>query len=122
VDICGPSNLITFVKTTPREWRRWLAELVGDSEKDKEFLEERSPIKYVENVKADLLIIQGANDPRVVKAESDQMVEKLRSMGKYVEYYVFEDEGHGISKYGNLVKMGKMIVDFFERRLGDIAR
>lgn len=117
ISICGPSNLITFTKTIRPEWRRWLEELVGDAEKDREMLEERSPINYIDDVKSDLLVIQGANDPRVIKSESDQMVEKLREAGKHVEYYVFEDEGHGISKYNNLVKMGRMIVDFFERRL-----
>lgn len=119
VDICGPSNLLTFIKTAPKEWSRYMEEWIGDPEKDEQLLKERSPINYIENVKADLLVIQGANDPRVVKAESDQMVERLRNAGKYVEYYVFEDEGHGISKYSNLVKMGKMIVEFFERRLGE---
>ena len=59
---------------------------------------ERSPITYVENTKAPLLVIQGANDPRVAKAESDQMVDKLRSLGREVEYVVFDDEGHGVHK------------------------
>ena len=62
-------------------------------------------------------MIQGARDPRVVKAESDQNVEKLREAGKYVEYHVFEDEGHGATKKGNRLKMEKMTIDFFERRL-----
>ena len=65
---------------------------------------ERSPITYIENVKTPLLVIQGAKDPRVVKAESDQLVDKLRELGREVEYVVFEDEGHGFTKRQNEVR------------------
>ena len=74
VDIVGPSDLITFVRSVPPTWRRMMSVWVGDPETDAEFLRERSPITHVENVRAPLLVLQGANDPRVVKAESDQMV------------------------------------------------
>src|SRR5690606_13590572 len=79
VDIVGPSNLVTFVQSVPPFWRAVLKEWVGDAEEDREALVERSPITYVDQLRAPLLVIQGANDPRVVKAESDQMVEKLRA-------------------------------------------
>jgi len=117
VDMFGPSDLLTHVRSYRAEMSRHVRELVGDPDEDEELLRERSPINYVDDVKADLLVIQGARDPRVVKAESDQIVEKLREAGKYVEYHVFEDEGHGATKKGNRVKMEKMTIDFFERRL-----
>ena len=66
---------------------------VGNPETEVDFLMERSPITYVDNVRAPLLVIQGANDPRVVKGESDQMVERLRELERDVEYVVFDDEG-----------------------------
>lgn len=117
VDMFGPSNLLTQVKSYRAEMSKHVKELVGDPKEDADLLRERSPINYVENIKADLLVIQGANDPRVVKAESDQIVQKLREAGKHVEYHVFEDEGHGVTKMRNRVKTEKMIIDFFERRL-----
>jgi dipeptidyl aminopeptidase/acylaminoacyl peptidase len=80
--------------------------LVGDLEKEEGFLNERSPITYVDKIKAtmNLLIIQGANDPKVVKNESDQIVERLRNKGIRAEYMIFDDEGHGFTKYSNLIK------------------
>lgn len=117
VDIVGPSNLVTFTKTVPPHWRRMLAEWVGDPESEADFLMERSPISYVENVRADLLIIQGANDPRVSKAESEQIVEKLKAMGRNVEYMLFEDEGHGFTKSTNTLKAFKATAEFLENRL-----
>ena len=104
VDIVGPSNLLTFVKTVPPFWIRFVNEWVGNPEMEAEFLRERSPITYIDQVRAEMLIIQGANDPRVNKAESDQMVERLRANGRSVEYMVFEDEGHGFTKRTNLMK------------------
>ena len=106
VDIVGPSNLVTFTKSVPEYWKRFMGELVGDPEKEEDFLKERSPITYVDKIKStvNLLIIQGANDPRVVKNESDQIVERLRDRGTSIEYMVFDDEGHGFTKYSNLIK------------------
>jgi dipeptidyl aminopeptidase/acylaminoacyl peptidase len=63
------------------------------------FLRERSPITYIGNIKADLLIIPGVNDPKVAKYESDQIVEHLRSIGRIVEYMILEDEAHGFTEY-----------------------
>ena len=77
-----------------------MGEWVGDPEKEEDFLKERSPITYVDNIKStiNLLIIQGANNPKVVKNESDQIIERLRDKGIGVEYMVFDDEGHGFTK------------------------
>jgi dipeptidyl aminopeptidase/acylaminoacyl peptidase len=117
VDIFGPSNLITFAKAVPPTWRRMMKKFVGDPEEDADLLRERSPLTYIDNVKAPLLVIQGANDPRVVKSESDQLVDKLRSLGRTVEYVVFEDEGHGFTKRKNELATMRGSVDWLERYL-----
>jgi dipeptidyl aminopeptidase/acylaminoacyl peptidase len=118
VDIFGPSNLITFAKTVPPFWLRFMKKWVGDVETEADFLRERSPITYIDGVRADLLIIQGANDPRVNKAESDQMVERLRALGRNVEYMVFPDEGHGFTRTENLLKAVGASARFLVERLG----
>ncbi len=117
VDIVGPSNLITFARAVPPFWKRYMRQWVGDPDEDAALLRERSPITYVDNVRAPLLVIQGANDPRVVKGESDQMVERLRSLGRTVEYMVFEDEGHGFTKTANSLKALRATAEWFERHL-----
>ena len=117
VDIVGPSNLLTFVRSVPPTWRRMMATWVGDPEADEALLRERSPITYVDQVRAPLLVLQGANDPRVVKAESDQMVEHLRTLGREVEYIVFEDEGHGFAKRANQLRAYWLAAQFFDKHL-----
>jgi dipeptidyl aminopeptidase/acylaminoacyl peptidase len=117
VDIVGPSNLLTFVRAVPPQWLRFMAEWVGDPDTEEEFLRERSPISYVDQVRAALLVIQGAKDPRVVKSESDQMVERLRELGRDVEYYVFEDEGHGFTRYANDVHAYRLTCEWLESHL-----
>lgn len=117
VDIVGPANLVTFAKAVPPFWKRFMKEWVGDPDEDHDFLMERSPITYVDQLRCPILIIQGANDPRVVKAESDQMVERLRQLGRDVEYMVFEDEGHGFTKRTNSLIAWKAAADFFEKHL-----
>ena len=117
VDIVGPSNLVTFTKAVPPHWRRFMKEWVGDPEEEHDFLMARSPISYVNNVEAPLLIIQGANDPRVVKAESDQIVAQLQQLGREIDYMVFEDEGHGFSKTANWLKALGASAAWFEKHL-----
>jgi dipeptidyl aminopeptidase/acylaminoacyl peptidase len=117
VDLVGPSNLVTFAKAVPPTWRRIMAKWVGDPETEVDFLMERSPITYVDQIRAPLFVIQGANDPRVVKAESDQIVERLRSRGVEVRYDVYEDEGHGFTKRANELKAIGDIARFLEARL-----
>ncbi|HEX9037734.1 MAG TPA: alpha/beta fold hydrolase [Ktedonobacterales bacterium] len=118
VDIVGPSNLLTFVRSVPPTWRRTMAAWVGDPDEDAEMLRERSPITWVEQMRAPLLVIQGANDPRVVQAESDQMVERLRALGREVDYVVFPDEGHGFTKRVNTLRGYRLAAAFFQKRLG----
>jgi dipeptidyl aminopeptidase/acylaminoacyl peptidase len=117
VDIVGPSNLITFAKAVPPTWKRIMKQFVGDPEEDAELLRERSPMTYIENVRTPLLVIQGAKDPRVVKPESDQLVEKLRQLGRTVEYVVFDDEGHGFTKRQNELRAFRLAADWLERHL-----
>jgi dipeptidyl aminopeptidase/acylaminoacyl peptidase len=117
VDIVGPSNLVTFARAVPPGWRRFMAKWVGDPETEEEFLLERSPITYVDRVRTPLLVIQGAKDPRVVKPESDQMVERLRELGREVEYVVFEDEGHGFTRYANEMRGYRLTCEWLERHL-----
>jgi dipeptidyl aminopeptidase/acylaminoacyl peptidase len=117
VDIMGPSNLVTFAKAVPPTWRRFMTQWVGDPDKDRDRLIERSPIMHVDSIRAPLLVIQGANDPRVAKTESDQIVERLRAKGIAVEYLVFDDEGHGFTRRVNQFKALKATAEFFERHL-----
>jgi dipeptidyl aminopeptidase/acylaminoacyl peptidase len=117
VDIVGPSNLVTLVRAVPPQWERLMARWIGDPDTEEAFLLERSPISYVDRVRAALLVIQGAKDPRVPKAESDQMVDRLRELGRDVEYEVFEDEGHGFTRYVNEVRAYRLTCDWLEKRL-----
>lgn len=104
VDLVGPSNLVTFAKAVPPTWRSIMKEWVGDPYTEVDFMMSRSPITYVDQIKTPLFVIQGANDPRVVKPESDQIVERLRERGVKVRYDVYEDEGHGFTKRSNALK------------------
>jgi dipeptidyl aminopeptidase/acylaminoacyl peptidase len=119
VDFCGPSNLVTFLESVPEFWKPTMKEWLGDVDhpEDRKFLLKRSPITYLAQAETPILIIQGANDPRVVKRESDQMVEALRKKGVPVEYMVFEDEGHGLTKTENVILGFKKAADFFFEHL-----
>lgn len=117
VDIVGPSNLITFVESVPPHWRAAMKAWIGDAQEDADLLKERSPLTHIDNIRAPLLIIQGANDPRVVKAESDQMVEQMRAKGLEVEYYVDDKSGHGPTNREEGNKWIKMSAEFLEKHL-----
>ena len=101
---CGPSNLLTFTKSQPPTWRWQVATMVGDAETDAEFLLSRSPVTYADQIRAPLFLIQGANDPRVPRHESDQIAERLRARGVEVRYDVYPDEGHVFSKRENQIR------------------
>jgi dipeptidyl aminopeptidase/acylaminoacyl peptidase len=117
VSIVGPSNLVTFVKAVPPTWRRLMATWVGDAETEREFLLSRSPVTYADDIVAPLFVIQGANDPRVVKSESDQIVERLRDRGVAVRYDVYDDEGHGFTNRKNEIKALGDAAEFLVERL-----
>ncbi|WP_349408515.1 S9 family peptidase [Pseudalkalibacillus sp. SCS-8] len=117
VDVFGPCNLFSFVDSVPEHWKPSMVKWVGDPVKDKAKFEEDSPITYLDSMTKPMLVIQGAKDPRVVKAESDTVVEALKEKGRDVEYIVLEDEGHGFSKKQNEIYVYKKVLEFFERHL-----
>ncbi len=116
-DMFGPYDLLTFMERIPPTWKPYFAVTLGDPEKDREFLIERSPRTYMDNLACPLLVIQGKNDPRVVEQESRDLVEHLRQIGKEVEYLMFEDEGHDVLKFENRVRCYNAITDFFKKHL-----
>ncbi|MGH7726377.1 MAG: S9 family peptidase [Candidatus Eiseniibacteriota bacterium] len=117
VDVVGISNLRTFIANTG-SWRQSLrAAEYGDPEKDGAAMDAASPIHRVQDIRAPLLVIQGANDPRVPKSEADQMVEAIKKRGGVVEYLLFPDEGHGLAKLPNRIKGYTRAADFLEQYL-----
>jgi len=117
IDIFGPSNLFSFIDSVPEFWKPYMNQWVGDPVKDKERLTVDSPITYLDGMIKPMAVVQGANDPRVVKQESDQIVEALRAKGRDVDYLVFEDEGHGFSKKENEIAAYKKLIEFFDQNL-----
>jgi len=121
VDIVGPSNLITLIKSFPPYWKIFLETIkkrVGDIETEQAFLKSCSPLFKADKIKIPLLIVQGANDPRVKKAEADQIVKALKKNKVDYEYLLFEDEGHGLVKEKNKLKFYKSAEKFFAKHLG----
>ncbi len=124
VDIVGPSNLVTLLNTIPPYWtpiKSLFKRRVGDVETEQEFLKSRSPLFKADQIKVPLIIGQGANDPRVKQAESDQIVEAMRKNNKPVEYIVFPDEGHGFARPENRLKFYAATESFLARYLGGRA-
>jgi dipeptidyl aminopeptidase/acylaminoacyl peptidase len=120
VDYVGVSNLFTFMKTIPPYWKPYLDmfyEMVGDPVKDKAMMEAASPVFHADKIKAPLLVAQGANDPRVNKDESDQMVSALKKRGIDVEYIVKTDEGHGFHNEENRFEFYESMEKFLKRHL-----
>lgn len=115
IDIFGPSNLFSFIESVPDFWKPFMEQWVGDPVKDKERLTEDSPITHLDGMTKPMLVIQGANDPRVVQKESDQIVAALQEKGRDVEYLVLPDEGHGFSKKENEIKVYRKMLEFFDR-------
>jgi len=119
VDLFGPHDLFTFLERIPETWKPYFKISIGDPEKaeDRELLLDRSPKTHLHNLACPLLVIQGANDPRVVERESRDLVESLRAQGKQIEYLMFENEGHDVLKFENRVRCYNAITEFFERHL-----
>ena len=123
VSIVGPSSIITLLNSIPPNWepvRRMFAVRVGDMEDadELEMLKRQSPLYSADKITAPLMVIQGANDPRVKKAESDQIVVALRDLGREVEYLVAEDEGHGFAKAINNMASYAAVERFLSEHLG----
>lgn len=120
VDIVGPSNLVTMLQTFPPYWSPAKVQMdrrVGTLESDMALLKERSPLFKAHQIKKPLLIAQGANDPRVKQAESDQIVEAMRQNQLPVEYLLFPDEGHGFARPENRLKFYRVAEEFLSKYL-----
>jgi dipeptidyl aminopeptidase/acylaminoacyl peptidase len=120
IDIFGVSNWIRTLESIPPYWeaqRKALYDEIGDPVKDKDFLTATSPLFHADKIRKPLLVIQGANDPRVIKVESDEIVEAVRKSQVPVEYIVFPDEGHGFSKKKNQAEASAKILAFLDKYL-----
>lgn len=127
VSIVGPSNLITLLDSIPPYWesgRKTMYARMADpgTPEGKKRLAEMSPLNYAKNIKTPLMIMQGANDPRVNKAESEQIVVALRDRGFPVEYLLFPDEGHGFARPVNMLASMAAAEQFLAKRLGGRAQ
>jgi dipeptidyl aminopeptidase/acylaminoacyl peptidase len=123
IDYVGPSNLITLLESIPPYWepiRKVFYERMGDpnTAEGKALLTERSPLTYADKIKTPLLVVQGANDPRVNKREADQIVIALRDRGYPVEYLVAPDEGHGFARPINNMALFMSAEKFLAKHLG----
>lgn len=123
ISYVGPSNIITLINSIPPYWgpfKKIFLLRVGDPDdpQDREMLEAQSPLFHAEQITAPLLVVQGANDPRVKKPESDQIVVEMRELGREVEYLVAPDEGHGFRGRENRLAFAVAAERFFARHLG----
>jgi dipeptidyl aminopeptidase/acylaminoacyl peptidase len=120
VDIFGVTNWLRTLKSIPPWWeaqRKALYQELGDPNSQEAMLREISPLFHAEKITRPLLVLQGANDPRVLKVESDEIVSKVKANGVPVEYVVFDDEGHGFSKKANQIKAWESIRVFLDKYL-----
>ncbi|WP_343632703.1 S9 family peptidase [Roseateles sp.] len=120
IDIFGVSNWLRTLESIPPYWesfRKALYQEIGDPVKDKEMLIATSPLFHAKEIRKPLMVIQGKNDPRVIKPESDEIVEAVKKNGVPVEYIVFDDEGHGFSKKKNQIESNRQMLSFLDRYL-----
>lgn len=124
VDLVGPSSIVTLIRSVPPYWKPMLkmfAHRVGDVDEEEEFLHSRSPLNFAGRIRRPLLIAQGANDPRVKQAESDQIVQVMRKANLPVEYVVYTDEGHGMARPENRLHFHALAEQFLAKHLGGRA-
>ena len=120
VDLFGTSNWLRTLESFPPHWKKSLGDYyrkVGNPVSDREMLKQISPLFHADKIVKPLLVLQGANDPRVIRAESDDIVEAVRKKGGTVEYVLFEDEGHGFTKKVNESCAYERILTFLDRYL-----
>lgn len=123
VDIFGPSNLVTLIRSIPPYWTTFaknMKQRMGDPDTEEEFLKSRSPLFKVHQIKIPILIAQGANDPRVKQAESEQIVEAMKQNNLEFEYMLFPDEGHGFVVQENRLKFYAAAEQFLAKYLGGL--
>jgi dipeptidyl aminopeptidase/acylaminoacyl peptidase len=121
VDVVGPSNLKTLIESIPPYWAPVVAqfhERVGNPETEADLLWERSPLSKVDHIRIPILVAQGANDPRVKQAESEQIVAAMEEKGIDYEYLLFPDEGHGFAKPENRLRFYAAAEKFLAKHLG----
>jgi dipeptidyl aminopeptidase/acylaminoacyl peptidase len=124
VDYVGISSWFTILEGIPPYWepmKEMFYEMVGHPEKDKELLERTSPLFHADKIKVPLFVAQGANDPRVNKIESDQIVEAVKKRGIEIEYMVKDNEGHGFRNEENRFDFYRAVEKFLARHLGGRA-
>jgi len=120
VDLFGVSNWVRTLQSIPPYWesfRKALYKEIGDPATDLENLRATSPLFHADKIRRPLIVLQGKNDPRVIKPESDEIVETVKKNNGIVEYVVFDDEGHGFSKKANEIRAYKSILDFLDKHL-----
>ena len=120
IDYVGVSNLFTFMETIPPYWelyKKMFYEMVGHPEDDKELMMSSSPYHHADKIVAPLFVAQGANDPRVKKSESDQIVEALKSRGIDVQYMVKDNEGHGFHNEENRMDFYNAMIEFLNKHM-----
>ena len=115
VDTVGIASFETFLQRTSGYRRRQREVEYGSLDKDIDFLRSVSPIAKVDRIKAPLFVIQGKNDPRVPYTEAEQIVAALRKRNAVVEYKLYDDEGHGVSKLKNRLELYPLVADFLDR-------
>jgi dipeptidyl aminopeptidase/acylaminoacyl peptidase len=118
VDVFGVANWVTFMKSTKRAIREVFLTEIGDPDKDRALLESLSPIKDADKIRVPLFVYAGANDPRVPRSESDQIVKALRQRGVAVEYMVAANEGHSVDRRENQIALAARTARFLEKALG----
>jgi dipeptidyl aminopeptidase/acylaminoacyl peptidase len=114
VEYMGIANLVTFLQSTDQAIRAVFVDEFGDLDRDRALLEEFSPLRDVDRIAAPLFVYAGQNDPRVPRAESDQVVRALRARGIPVEYEVAADEGHSLDRRENRVEFLTRVARFLE--------
>src|SRR5215207_2644625 len=120
VDLFGVSNWVRTLQSIPPYWesfRKSLYKEIGDPSKELENLRAVSPLFHADKIVKPLIVLQGANDPRVIKPESDEIVENIKKRNGVVEYVLFDNEGHGFTKKANEIRAYKAILDFLDRYL-----
>jgi dipeptidyl aminopeptidase/acylaminoacyl peptidase len=120
VDLFGVSNWVRTLQSIPPYWesfRKSLYKEIGDPKTDLDNLRAVSPLFHADNIVKPLIVLQGANDPRVIKPESDEIVENIKKRHGVVEYVVFDNEGHGFTKKANEIRAYKAILDFVDKYL-----
>lgn len=120
VDVFGVSNWVRTLQSIPPYWesfRKALYKEIGDPATQMEHLRATSPLFHADKIRRPLIVLQGANDPRVIKPESDEIVEAVKKNNVPVEYVIFDNEGHGFTKKANEIRANKAVLEFLDKHL-----